>query len=195
MWSWFWYCSTTNNISIFFKRKETNPNGFHFQSCSFLYNLLFHLNFSYRLDNTKDIKILGLVLKGRSQCPFRLEKKNCLPLFIEFHIFGLSEIFIFLCYMVGQSWSIISSNISVIIMKYFTVCCIFVVSWIGKIDDLFNIHIFITRSPALIGSIEKLILTYDYYDQWISLGGNSVPLGTIKNSSLTKPRFGTSFRL
>lgn len=43
----------------------------------------------------KTFKILRLLLKGRSDCPFSWKKKKCLPLFIEVYIFGLSEIFLF----------------------------------------------------------------------------------------------------
>ena len=54
----------------------------------------------------KTFKILRLLLKGRSDCPFSWKKKKCLPLFIEVYIFGLSEIFLFcVARLFNPDWS------------------------------------------------------------------------------------------
>ena len=68
----------------------------------------------------KIFKILRLLLKGRSDCPFSWKKKKCLPLFIEVYIFGLSEIFLFcVARLFNPDWS--KAVTQYILMRYFTV--------------------------------------------------------------------------
>ena len=77
------------------------------------------------------------------------------------------------------------------------VCCVFVVSWIGKIAVLFIVHVFLSfliDSPGLLRSIEKLISMVFFSKSTNSFTNQLSSRINNRSPSWTNPRFGPSFR-